>query len=183
MTAPIIIDDFLRFPEAVRELGLNAPYKDVPSPDGETYKRVCVTEVPGVRAGIEKAMGRPVDMHVMAFRLNYAGEMPNASIHSDIGYGTHALVLYLVKSNEGGTAFWKHRSTRAHRIDPGDKVLYEKVKDDFNDESKWSMRQLVPIRFNRAVIYESALFHSRYPFAAFGNDNEDGRLIAVAFFS
>ena len=38
-------------------------------------------------------------------------------------------------------------------------------------------------RMGRAVIYESELFHSRYPFAAFGSGPEDGRLVAVAFFS
>jgi hypothetical protein len=33
------------------------------------------------------------------------------------------------------------------------------------------------------VIYESALFHSRWPFAAFGKGFSDGRLIACAFFT
>ena len=45
------------------------------------------------------------------------------------------------------------------------------------------MRTLARLKFNRAVVYESALFHSRYPFAAFGSGPEDGRLIAVAFFN
>lgn len=62
-------------------------------------------------------------------------------------------------------------------------VRFEQVRHDWNDEAAWEQAALVPIRFNRAVVYESALFHSRYPFAAFGTGPEDGRLIAVAFFT
>lgn len=39
------------------------------------------------------------------------------------------------------------------------------------------------MQLGRLVIYESALFHSRWPFEAFGTDPESGRLIAVAFFT
>lgn len=177
-----VIDGFLADPGAVRAMALAAPYFDYPAPDGEVYRRVWIGDVPGVREGIERAMGRPVEMLGMGFRLNYAGEMPNAAVHSDLGWGTHALVLYLCEG-DGGTAFWRHQETGATEIEPGDLELFEQVKGDWNREERWSMRHLVELRFNRAVIYPSRLFHSRYPFAAFGSTPEDGRLIAVAFFS
>jgi len=117
-----------------------------------------------------------------AYRLNYQGERPNQSIHSDMGWGTHALVLYLCEG-PGGTAFWQHNETEAVSINPGDVELYEKIKDDWEDASKWTMRACAELKFNRAVIYTSDLFHSRYPFEAFGEHPGDGRLIAVAFFT
>lgn len=123
----------------------------------------------------------------MGYRLNFAGELPNAAVHSDLGWGTHALVLYLsdppMGANQCGTAFWRHNATGAHRIDPGDFDLLDEIQVDWNDESAWTQRARVPMQFNRALIYESALFHSRYPFEAFGDNAETGRLIAVAFFT
>lgn len=174
-------DDFLPDAEAVREEGLRAPYIDWYGHDGEVYKRVCLTEVPGLRDAIERECG-PVEMLGMGYRLNYAGELPNAAIHSDLGWGTYALVLYL-SEGEGGTAFWRHTATGAHRIDPGDMELFEHVRGDWNNAGAWQQQELIPMKFNRALIYESALFHSRWPFQAFGTDADSGRLIAVAFFT
>lgn len=176
-----VYDDFLPDPQGVRSTALRADYIDWTGYDGEVYKRICITEVPGLRQRIEEAMG-PVAMLGMGYRLNFGGEMPNAAIHSDMGWGTHAAVVYL-SEGEGGTAFWRHEETGANRIEPGDMALFEQVKDDWNDESRWRMARLVEMKFNRALIYESALFHSRYPFAAFGSGPDDGRLIAVAFFT
>ncbi|QWF19299.1 DUF6445 family protein [Lysobacter capsici] len=177
----IVIDDFLPDGAGARALALGAPYQDVLAPDGEVYRRVCVTEVPGLVPALEAAVG-PVEMLLSGFRLNFAGEMPNAAIHSDIGFGTHALVLYLC-DGEGGTAFWTHKATGEHRIEPGDVPLWHAVCGDWDRPEAWSQRELAELKFNRAVIYESALFHSRFPFAAFGTGPQDGRLIAVAFFN
>lgn len=177
----IVIDDFLPNARAARGLALQADYIDWAGHDGEVYKRVALVDVPGLREGIEAVMG-PVTMLGMGYRLNYAGELPNQAIHSDLGWGTHAAVLYL-SEGEGGTAFWRHNGTGAHRIDQGDVDLFHAIGDDWNDASHWELVDMVGMQANRAVIYESALFHSRYPFAAFGTGPDNGRLIAVAFFT
>lgn len=176
-----IIENFIPDAEAVRDAALRAPYVDWPGHDGEVYKRIAIVDVPGLHAAIEAEMG-PVAMLGMAYRLNFGGEMPNAAIHSDLGWGTHALVLYL-SEGPGGTAFWRHRKSGATRIRQGDFDLFEAVRHDWNDESAWERVDLVEMRLGRAVIYESELFHSRYPFAAFGDGPDDGRLVAVAFFT
>lgn len=175
----LVVDDFL--PASVREDGLRAPYTDWPGPDGEVYRRVALVEVPGLREAIERQLG-PVQMLGMGYRLNFGGEMPNAAIHSDIGWGTHAAVVYL-SEGEGGTAFWRHKATGASRIDPGDVGLFEKVRHDWNSPDAWEQIGMAAMKLGRGVIYESAMFHSRWPFPAFGEDAETGRLIAVAFFT
>lgn len=177
----VVVDDFHPYPQALREHALAQVYEDWLGPDGEVYKRICKMEIPGIRHLIETVMG-PVDMLGMAYRLNYNGELPNAAIHSDMGWGTHALVLYL-SSGFSGTAFWRHRATGADNIMPGDTWLFEQVNKDWNDESKWDLRHFVKMQFNRGLIYESRLFHSRFPFEAFGTDFKTGRLIVVAFFT
>lgn len=176
-----IIDNFLPDASAIRAHALASEFVDWPGYDGEVYRRVCLTEVPGLHERIEQVMG-PVEMLGMGYRLNFGGELPNAAIHSDLGWGTHALVLYL-SEGEGGTAFWRHKPTGAHRIDAGDVPLFEAVRDHWNDASQWERYGLATMRMGRAIIYESALFHSRWPFEAFGEGPRDGRLVAVAFFT
>lgn len=176
-----VIDDFHPAAEALREHALLQKYEDWLGMDGQVYKRICRMDIPGVQYLLEYLLG-PVDMLGMAYRLNFNEEEPNAAIHSDLGWGTHALVLYL-SEGPGGTAFWSHRETGADRIYAGDTELFEAVNEDWNNENKWKQERLVKMKFNRALIYESALFHSRYPFRAFGNSPETGRLIVVAFFT
>lgn len=178
---PIIVDNAISDALSARAEGLRARYVDWPGHDGEVYKRVSLTPVPGLQEAIEAQMG-PVEMLGMGYRLNFNGELPNAAIHSDMGWGTHAAVLYL-SEGEGGTAFWRHKATGAHRIDPGDMSLFEHVKGDWDDSDQWEQIGLAEMKLGRMVIYESALFHSRWPFAAFGTDYDSGRLVAVAFFT
>jgi hypothetical protein len=177
----IVIDNFHPRPFTIRFHGITQTYEDWLGPDGEVYKRICRTEVPEVLNTIEYLMG-PVEMLGMGYRLNYNEEEPNAAIHSDLGWGSHALVLYL-SEGPGGTAFWKHRRTGRNRIENGDFELFDEIKGDWNILEEWEQERLVEMKFNRALIYESALFHSRWPFKAFGNDPETGRLIVVAFFT
>lgn len=182
----IVIDDFLTVEEAkaLREIAVNAKYIDRHGPDGELYKRVCIINSQDITNVIEGICG-PVNMLGQAFRLNYDEELPNAAIHRDIGWGTHALVLYLNDTEDdlGGTAFWKHVATGTEKIEPNDQELLKLVEPDWNNEDAWETTKYVPMKFNRATIYESKLFHSRYPFDAFGSTPEDGRLIVVAFFT
>lgn len=176
-----VFDDFLPNTDAVRAHAFQAEFVDWPGYDGQVYKRVALIDVPGLRDRIEQAVG-PVDMLGMGYRLNFGGELPNQAIHTDLGWGTHALVLYL-SEGEGGTAFWKHKATGAYRIDPGDVDLFNRIGDDWERPEAWEQVSLCEMRYGRAVIYESALFHSRWPFAAFGKGFDDGRLVAVSFFT
>lgn len=176
-----VLDDFHPFPDQLREHALNQYYTDWLGPDGQVYKRISICAVPGLQPMLEALLG-PIEMLGMGYRLNFNEEEPNAAIHSDLGWGTHALVLYLC-DGPGGTAFWTHKETNQYRIETGDTWLFEQVNQDWNDESKWQMKDMVGLKFNRALIYESALFHSRFPFKAFGHDGSTGRLIAVAFFT
>lgn len=176
-----VIEDFLPDPDAVRQAGLRMEYEDWEGPDGAVYKRIARVEVKQVREMLEAMFGQ-IDLLGMAYRLNYKNEPPNQSIHSDMGWGTHALVLYL-SDGPSGTAFWQHTATGANRILPGDMELFEQIKDDFENEDAWDQRAFVKMDYNKALIYSGELFHSRYPFKAFGDSPENGRLILVAFFT
>lgn len=176
-----MLEDFHPAIDEVRAHALNQTFIDWTGYDEQVYKRVCITEVPLLHQILEDLFGE-ITMLGMGYRLNYAGEVPNQAIHSDLGWGTHALVLYL-SEGPSGTAFWKHLPTGTERIDVGNVELFKQVTEDWDKEDKWVTTHCIPMKYNRAIIYESALYHSRFPFEAFGDSPENGRLIAVAFFT
>lgn len=180
-----IVDNFMSDPHPIRYLGQTAQYEDRILQDGQEYKRIAERVVPEVVDRLNEHFGRPISLLGMGFRLNYDGEPPNTDIHTDQGWGKYALVLYLSKDEDwhGGTAFWTHAATGADRIRPGDVDTIKAVELDWNNIGAWHMDSVVDGRFNRAVIYRSELFHSRWPFEAFGSTPDDGRLVLVAFFN
>ena len=173
-----IIDNFFDDPGPVRRHALGSVWEDKKAFDGQTYKRVVATIVPDLHRSLERVVG-PVVMLGQGYRLNYAGEPPNKAVHTDLGWGTHALVCYL-SFGESGTALWKHKETGTTECDYRYLKEYERDADDPN---LWDMVDLCHAKFNRAVVYESTKFHSRYPFEGYGDCPENGRLIAVAFFT
>lgn len=177
----VVIDDFLPDFNRVREHAKLSYFYDWIGPDGELYKRISILHVPRLAEALYRELG-PIKISAMGYRLNYEEELPNQSIHADLGYATHALVIYL---NEGdsGTAFWRHKASSTTDIWYGQSELFEQVRGDFENPDAWEQVLHVPAKANRAVIYKSNMFHSRYPFKAFGNTPDDGRLIALAFFS
>lgn len=185
----IQVDNFLAEPDKVRSAGLRAQYSDRLLKDGAVYKRVCETNIPEVIDALNRAMGRPISLLGMGFRLNYEGELPNQSIHTDAGWGTYAMVLYLTPDDillrlpeTNGTMLWTHAATGTDGVTQTDIPLLLEVMDDWEDETKWQPRQLLEAKYNRASLYRSDHFHSRYPFEAFGSTPNDGRLTLVAFF-
>jgi Family of unknown function (DUF6445) len=176
-----VIEEFHPFPEELRRYALTQEFVDWDAPDGETYKRVFIGDVPGIVPMLHDLFG-PCQILGTGFRLNYNEEVPNHAIHTDLGWGTHALVLYLSEGGSG-TAFWEHIPTKLDRIVEKDRWMSQLDIFDWDNQSTWNQTRLVKEKFNRAVIYKSDLFHSRYQFKAYGNDPRTGRLIAVAFFT
>lgn len=190
----LVVDNFLPAPHSTREEFVTTEFKDVLGPDGETYKRVAVRPNDEFQDLLEKALGKKIKMSHAMVRLNYAGENPNNAIHSDSGYNEWAVVLYLnlPEQCQGGTALWEHKiynwkslpteaEVRAQGRNPT-KVL-ARLRGDWNEPDAWKWWGMLEMKFNRAVIFPCAAFHSRYPFEAFGTTPDDGRLVWVTFFN
>jgi hypothetical protein len=177
----LVIDDALENIEEIRQRGIDAAYVDYEPGDGQVYKRVCVCVIPEVLKLIEKHFG-DVTLTGMGFRLNYAGELPNQLVHYDKYWGTHAMVLYLHTDPDwrSGTAFWQHQSGSLRHGDEWSQFVGERTGDRYEE---WMEHAFVRMIKNRAVFYTSDQYHSRFPFHAFGNSPETGRLIVAAFFT
>lgn len=180
-----VYDGFLNNPDSVRNRGIRAKYTNYSAPDGEIYKRVAPGAIEEVVDGLNEAMGRPISLLMMGYRLNYAGEKPNKAIHADTGWGTYASVLFLNEPPSGrtsGTAFWEHHTGHS-RIRDGELNVLKDVVADYDNAAAWEQTAFVNAKYNRCLIYRSELFHSRWPFEAFGSSPDDGRLIVVSFFN
>jgi len=62
--------------------------------------------------------------------------------------------------------------------------ILEELKADMvsRDPDKWEQVGYVEGKYNRALIFEAPLFHSRFPLEGIGNSNENGRLIWATHF-
>lgn len=109
--------------------------------------------------------------------------------------GRIALVHYLAPAGGDGTGFFRHRATGFETIDaarsPGYlATLNAELRADppaaaypFGDTGLFERIAHVEARYNRAVIYRSALLHSGVisPGAVLGADPATGRLTVTAF--
>lgn len=181
MINPIVIDNF--FPEFDRVLSnaKTSEFYDWTGHDGVVYKRVSLARVPTLSTVLQEYLGN-IEILGSAYRLNYNDELPNTLIHTDVGWGTHALVVYL-NAPDSGTAFWKHKELDIDSLVNPTVELVEQLEPDWDDPDKWEQIKLVEGKPNRGVIYDSAWFHSRFPFEAAGSTPDDGRLVVVAFFN
>jgi hypothetical protein len=124
----------------------------------------------------------------MFFRVTNKG-MEKAYIHSDRETGNYTCVAYLSDHDEPtGTAFYRHKPTGLIEMPSFEEMkeqgIFEQLKQDMvsRDEDKWELLDYVEGKYNRAVIFDAPLFHSRYPLEGIGSSPETGRLVWVSHF-
>jgi hypothetical protein len=93
-----------------------------------------------------------------------------------------AIVLYISESTkEGvhGTAFWKHKEIGYEMPNDASDEYFDKIlTEDACDLSKWDLHSIIGYKQNRAVMYPSNYFHSKYPNESW----EGGRMVYVMFY-
>lgn len=134
------------------------------------------------------ATGSVLVPNTMFFRNTNEG-FEKAYIHSDREMGAHTCVCYLSEHDVPyGTAFYKHKPTGLLEMPTFNEmremgILDTMVEDMVSrDPAVWELVDEVEGKFNRAVIFEAPLFHSRFPVEGIGTSDEDGRLVWVSHF-
>src|SRR5690606_6736394 len=117
-----------------------------------------------------EAVGHVLVPNTMFFRVTNVG-YENAYIHSDRETGDHTAIVYLSEHDEPyGTAFFKHKPTGlihmpsfAEMAEMGEDG--EQLKKDMvsRDPDRWEQIAEVEGKYNRALIFDAPLFHSRFP--------------------
>ncbi len=139
-------------------------------------------------APLMQAVGGVVVPNTMFFRSTNKG-MENAYIHSDIQTGNYTAVVYLSEHEEpSGTAFYRHRPTGLTEMptfqEMEEQGIFSELAKDMvsRDPDKWELLDFVEGKYNRALIFDAPLFHSRFPVEGIGRTAENGRLIWASHF-
>ena len=190
----IVVDDFCEDLELVKKSALAAGFSTWLPNKGEVGSSVY--EGMGfwgdhslLLRSLILSTGKVLVPNSMFFRITNEG-MEKAYIHSDRESGNHTCVVYLTEHEQkSGTAFFKHKRTGLTHMpsfyDMHDQGILEELKQDMvsRDPSKWEQTGYVEGKYNRALIFDAPLFHSRYPLEGIGNDNSTGRMVWVSHFN
>jgi hypothetical protein len=189
----LLIDNFAPDLAEVRDTVIKGGFTNKTGPDGALYTGISLHAVPHWFDLISDFTGRKIEPRLSCFRLNLARELPHSWVHSDDICATYASVLYLNRPEQcrGGTAFWRHKILGIDRLPSKESLLsqglnadvfYRQMDRDWKDLDLWEQVDFNPMQWNRFITYRTSLFHSRFPFEAFGQGPEDGRLIWICFY-
>ena len=135
-----------------------------------------------------RAVSNPVVPNTMYFRVTNKG-MERAYIHSDRESGNHTCVAYLTEHEEdSGTAFFMHKRTGLREMPSFAEMqtlgIFDELKEDMvsRDPDKWIQTDYVKGAYNRALIFNAPLFHSRFPLEGIGETAETGRIVWASHF-
>jgi len=195
----IVIDDFLPDFDLVKSFIADVEYGDYEM-EGKHYTGVGQVTLP-VKALIERRLG-PVKIKANHLRMARSDTPLTHYIHTD-NYGTALGMVLCLQAPDcpSGTAFWRHKETGLDRLElPDTKTVLdsEELCSDaaivarwrrfsyFNEaiqnEDEWEMTELVESVENRAVIFETNRFHSRWPKDMPIALGEKPRIVCTVFF-
>lgn len=201
----VVVDGFHPDPDALRAAGIAASWSDAerhyPGLRAELpadYLRavrpaiaLVLREVFGLRGGVDVLDASFSLVTKAPGELTLAQRLPHVDA---VAPGRIALVHYLAPGEGAGTAFFRHRATGYETIDEARAPeFYETLRREVeasppegyvHDDTPLFVRTgLIPARFNRAVIYRSAMLHSGAiaDAAALSADPAEGRLTVTAF--
>jgi hypothetical protein len=117
------------------------------------------------------------------FATLFAGQ--DGVIHAHRRSGDWAGVVYLSEPHqcEGreGTVFYRHRATRLECYTDEEDPAFQRACADARNPEAWEVTQVISMRFNRLVLFDSHFFHGASP--GFGTSIPDCRLIQVFNFT
>lgn len=196
----IVVDDFYKDPDLVRELALESELLDKGRvsqnfPGRESLYNFYSDELV---SRFEKIVGSKiiVDEHINAFgrfRFSYETDERRTQIHFDNKDWSAVIYLTPTYNTSSGTIFTQHKQTGLYGPPMNDtelasvdcKDIYEfdrkYVLPDTNNIRKWSIHMRVPFKYNRLVLFRGkSLFHGSE--ALFGRDLNSARLTQNFFF-
>lgn len=189
----LTVDNFSPDLARIRQEVINQGFDSETGPDGLQYEGINKTQYPELIAAVEAALEKKIIPRLACFRLNLAKDKLHSLIHADTICARYAAVLYmnLPMHTRGGTAFWTHTGLGIDQVPTAEEIhgcgmsvkwFLEHLRMDWDNLAHWVQTGFVGMKFNRFVTYPTNMFHSRYPFEAFGETAETGRLIWVCFY-
>lgn len=193
MIPALQFDNFASDAVEVRRAVIDGGFKKEIGPDGAEYTGISLYPVPHWHERIAQLIRCSIVPRLSGFRLNLAGEFPHSWVHSDDICASYASVLYMnpPEQCQGGTAFWKHAGLGLDHLPSKPELakqglyadsFYKLIEREWKVKEAWTQYGMAEMKWNKFITYRTNLFHSRWPFEAFGSGPEDGRLVWVCFY-
>ncbi len=183
----IEIENFLEFPESIIDHSKTAAYQDETNPvDGVVYPHIC-KEIPDrIKNDIifnltHKVLARAPKDPFIFMRKSPKGAPVTHKYHTDNCMGRYSMMIYLQNNPDAGTGLAVHKDLSVTRAPYNDELLKITI-EDCNDDSKWQVYKRAKMAKNKAVIFDSDLFHVALPIGGFGEGTES-RVVLTCFFS
>ena len=167
-----VSDGLLADPDQYRADALARPVITVPDSD-QSFRGIAVLDVtidPVSRLIADRwPTLRP---HLTFLRKSPQGQIEPNFIHTDDGMGEWTGILYLnpVSADGDGTDFWRFRETG--------EIAGSSWRAHSHDLPRWERWRHLTASFNRLILFDARLFHSRAIYDNYGNGDE-ARLIQV----
>ena len=192
----IVLDDFLRDPDAFRSRALELSYARTGHyPGRDSLEKI---RLDGLARNISHLVHEPLhapwseDYAHQRCRLALASDDVPGRIHIDTSHWTGILSLSRNEDSSGGTEFFRHRRTGMDHLPltpealaaagygSWDELDADILQKDALDRSQWEMTLSVPMRYNRLILIQPHFWHTAGP--GFGDSVENGRLVYLMFF-
>lgn len=195
----LVIDDFYKDPEKVRDIFLDTPKSDDKGNlAGEMSSMYLYDE--SLRKLLSQIVGHQVDSGYTTngkARFTKKDDTFKQHIHFDaIPKICWAGVVYLTPDHlvpdlqNAGTKFWTHKEKQIfevpHTVEEAEQKGFMSYDDSLKflntdgiDESKWETNFIVPWKFNRLVLFRPWVFHS--PGIQFGDKYNNCRMVQTFF--
>jgi len=194
----IVIDDFYADPDKVRNIALNAEYRNVQKLNYPGYQTVNAFVSEALKKKLGKLIGKPIEIHMEdvtfgKFRIMLKESTSRLKVHLDRASDwTGVLYLTPQENCQGGTAFYRHRETgldgpvgdeESKRFGHENWENLEEaiIERDTLRDAAWEETMFVGMKYNRLVLFRGGeLFHSHT--RSFGQCKESGRMTQNFFF-
>lgn len=210
----VFIDDFLADPDALVAVAGRSQFQPYPGlAERRGYPGLRAQVPASYSAQLSALMGPLVEQHfgvpagrtlrksdcALSLTMLQPDELgpTQRTPHFDASTPHHvAVLLYLFKGDQGGTAFYRHRATGLQQVTPQNRedfldVYYAELDEQAPppgyvgpSDDRYELLGTMPARFNRLVIYRGSLLHSGVidPQQDLGTDPLTGRLTVNSFF-
>lgn len=195
----VVIDNFYSNPDDVRNLALQAEYKDVTQLNYPGFQSLKSYSSSPLIEKFEQALSRKLSIDHNArtfgkFRIMLEETGSRLKVHLD-GHADWTGVLYLNPSENchGGTGFYRHKRTGLDGVasseqiknlgfDDWDSLEKTIIEPDTLNGEAWEQTMFVGMKFNRLVLFRgNSLFHCHT--VSFGSNKNDGRMTQNFFFN
>lgn len=182
----MIVDDFLASYPELKAYSKACEFGDIENPvDGVVYPSICA-EIPDavkqeVTDRLSQAKGSPIENVTLFMRMTKHGTPVPHIAHTDAVMGRYAFMLYLNTHPLAGTSFLRHKASGI-TYQPETQEYCDVVVKDQNDIDKWVRTFTAQAQENRALFYDSGLFHCADPVGGFGLTQETARIVLTCFY-